>query len=148
MKLIKNWGWGIFYLYSAFALTIIGIVIFISVHQADLVETNYYDNGTNYQKQINKISNSEKFQKEFSVERKNPMLILNYPKNLTNFVNGSVLFYCVSDSKKDFTIPISIDSAKKQYVPINTFIKGLWQAKVSLSIADSSYYLEQNFKID
>ena len=49
-----NWGWRITIVYSLFALTMIGAVIYSTTLDVNLVEEDYYEKEVNYQQVINK----------------------------------------------------------------------------------------------
>ncbi|MCX6153970.1 MAG: FixH family protein [Candidatus Kapabacteria bacterium] len=145
MNILKNWGWRIAILYIAFALVTIGMVIYATTRKIDVVEKNYYDKELKYQDQIDIINKSKFLQAEFSISKNQHDLILNFPKNLNKSSKGKILFYCVSDDRRDFRSELILDSSFKQFFDLKSFAKGMWKVKIDLSDSASRYYLETDF---
>ena len=55
MKKRLNWGWGIAIFYGVFLVLAIGSAIFTTTLDYHLVSDDYYQDGIDYQQQINKV---------------------------------------------------------------------------------------------
>jgi hypothetical protein len=62
-------------------------------------------------------------------------------------VTGDLYFYRASDKQKDLTAALSLDSARRQFIPRNEFSTGSYELKITWQSGDQSYYNEQNLYI-
>lgn len=137
-----NWGKGIIIVCSLFVLGI-GVMVYTSVTKnIDLVTKNYYDEELKYQQRINKLNNSDKLNEKVTFDVTENAIIISYPKSAVN-VNGEVTFYRPSDEKKDFKLPVELNSESKQVILTDKLQKGFWKVQVNWNSGDVGYYNEE-----
>jgi nitrogen fixation protein FixH len=141
MKL--NWGHGIAIFFTLFVGSLVFQVIKSTQYDNSLVSDQYYKDDINYQKHYNKLVNSQELKQDLIIEKTEAgdYVELIFPKELPQ-VSGNIHFFCPSDSKGDFKLPISISNGK-QVVPVEGLKKGLWRVKVNFEAGGKAYYKEE-----
>lgn len=136
-----NWGTRITILYVGFVAMIGTMVFFTMREHVDLVSADYYQKELKYQDQIDRMSASKSLavQPEVRVSRENVTIV--FP-SLEGDVNGNLNFYRPADASRDFSLPISIDSARTQVVPADRFVSGLYTVQISWTANGKNYYNE------
>jgi hypothetical protein len=144
-----NWGTGILITIIVFMIITIGTVVFLMNQDVDLVASDYYNKGIQHQEQINRVNRTNSMDESVQINSENGFLRLVFPKSFAqkNF-NGTIQFYRPSDSKKDFSIPISIDTSALQLVSTQSLDKGYWTVKLNWTQDSIEYYKESSFVIN
>lgn len=139
-----NWGTGIAIFFSLFVLTLVFQVIKSTQYDNSLVSDQYYADDINYQKHYNKLVNSQQLKEELKIAKtdKGDYVELVFPEELSQ-VEGNIHFFCPSDSKGDFKLPISVSEKGKQVVPVEGLKKGLWRVKIDFEAGGKAYYKEE-----
>lgn len=127
----------------------ISTVVFLMNQDVDLVATDYYNKGIQHQEQINRLNRTNSMDEAVQINPENGFVKLVFPKSFTqkNF-NGTIQFYRPSNSKKDFSLSISIDSTAQQIVPTQNLEKGYWTVKLNWTQDSVEYYKEHSFVIN
>jgi hypothetical protein len=115
----------------------------------DLVASDYYNKGIQHQDQIDRVNRTNSMDEAVQINPENGFIRLVFPKSLTqkNF-SGTIQFYRPSNSKKDFSLPISIDNTAQQIVPTQNLDKGYWTVKLNWIQDSVEYYKESSFVIN
>jgi len=144
-----NWGTGILITIIIFMIITIGTVVFLMNQDVDLVASDYYNKGIQYQEQIDRVNRTNAMDENVLINPENGFVRFIFPKSLAqkNF-NGTIQFYRPSDSKKDFLLPISIDTSAQQIVSTQTLDKGYWTVKLNWTQDSVEYYKESSFVIN
>jgi hypothetical protein len=144
-----NWGTGILITIIVFMIITIGTVIFLMNQDVDLVASDYYDKGIQHQEQIDRLNRTNSMDEAVQINPENGFVRLVFPKSFTqkNFI-GTIQFYRPSNSKKDFSLPISIDTSAQQIVSTQNLEKGYWTVKLSWTQDSIEYYKESSFVIN
>lgn len=128
-----NWGTGIVLAFIIFISFIMFFVIKASTdkkYNHDLVTDDYYKLELEFQKDIDKETNSKNLKENISWEKTNQGLILKFPESLEQEnINGKVFLYRPSDKQLDFEIPISL-SNHNLLIPDSRLLDGRWNIKV------------------
>jgi hypothetical protein len=144
-----NWGTGILITIIIFMIITIGTVVFLMNQDVDLVASDYYDKGIHHQKQIDRMNRTNKIGDEVSINPENGFVRLTLPKSfLQKSLAGIIQFYRPSDSKKDFSIPLSVDSSGQQIISTQSIARGYWKVKVDWTQDSVEYYKESSFVIN
>jgi hypothetical protein len=144
-----NWGTGILITIILFMVITIGTVIFLMKQDVDLVASDYYDKGIQHQDQIDRVTRTNSMDEAVQINPENGFVRLVFPKSFTQKIfNGTIQFYRPSNSKKDFSLPISIDTSAQQTVSTQTLDKGYWTVKLSWTQDSIEYYKENSFIIN
>jgi hypothetical protein len=143
-----NWGKGIVTLYIVFVSLVIVMVIVAMTKRVDLVADNYYDKEIKYQQQIDREKSTQELDGSLKIDYFGNFILLKFSGNSDyKKIKGEILFYKPSDSRRDFTLPLALDSSGEQKVITNKFEKGLWKVKVNWTLDEKEYYTESVINI-
>lgn len=144
-----NWGTGILITIIIFMIITIGTVVFLMNQDVDLVASDYYNKGIQYQEQIDRSNRTNSMDEAVQIIPENGFIRLSFPKFYAQkSFNGTIQFYRPSDSKKDFSLPISIDTSAQQIVSTQSLDKGYWTVKLNWTQDSIEYYKESSFVIN
>jgi nitrogen fixation protein FixH len=88
-------------------------------------------------------------EEEVLINLENGFIRLVFPKEFEQkSLNGTVQFYRPSDSKKDFTLSLSIDTSAQQIISTQNLEKGYWKVKLNWMQDSVEYYKESSFVIN
>jgi len=144
-----NWGTGIFVFLMLF-LGIFAYFIWFSFQQPlNLVDTNYYPKGLEYERQISKFKNSAKLEKDISISQDSINVFIEFPTLDAKKINGNILFYYPPDSRKDYKLQIELDTANRSIVSKNKLIRGQkYNVLVDWKADSLEYYFEEKLQIE
>ncbi len=137
-----NWGTGIALFYTIFAAVLIFAVIKSTSYDNSLVSDQYYADDLKYQEHYVKLVNSKALTEDLKIVRGKTDVTLTFPEEV-GAVQGEIVFFCPSDSKQDFTLPVRPDAERRQSVPIEGLKPGLWKVKVDWQADGKTYYKEE-----
>jgi hypothetical protein len=149
MKIKFNWGTGIFIFIALFLLAN-AVVIYFSLQQKyDLVTEEYYPQGLEYQKQIDRFANANNLSGRLVVTEEGSDMVIQYPVELKGRdVVGQIVFFRPSDEKADFKDSIRFDTAMIQRIPIQKMMKGKYIAKFFWTMDNKEYASEKTVRIN
>ena len=141
MKPLLSWGWGIAIFYGIFLVLAIGSAIYTSTLDYFLVSEDYYQEGIEYQDQIDKVKRTNELGKSvnWSYNQNSQVIQFLYPTELSA---GKVVFYRPSNSNLDKYLKIDSNGNSRQYVNVQNWQKGLWKIKVDWEMNNELYYNE------
>ena len=145
MKTRFNWGTGIF-IFIALFLLVNAFVIYKSFQQRnDLVVEEYYPQGLEYQKQIDRFAKANALSERITITQDSLGLMITYPIDLKEKeVKGEVVFFRPSDENADFHDSIRFDTAMIQRIPVEKFIRGKYVAKFFWKMDGKEYANESS----
>lgn len=143
-----NWGTGIALFYSVFVIVLVFAVIRSTGYDNSLVSDHYYADDINYQQHYDKVRNSQLLEKDLRIYNfpQKEVVALQFPENL-GAVGGEIYFFCPSDSRQDFRIPVKLSENFQQEVATTDLKPGLWRVKVSWEAGDREFYKEEVIQI-
>ncbi len=149
MKIKFNWGTGIVIFISLFLLAN-AIVIYLSLQQKnDLVAEEYYPQGLEYQKQIDRFANANSLKGKIVINEDRDGIVISYPADLKGkVIKGQVVFFRPSDENADFNDSIRFDTAMIQHIPVDKFINGKYVAKFFWTMDGMEYANESDFRVN
>lgn len=149
MKIKFNWGTGIFIFIALFLLAN-AVVIYSSFQQKnDLVAEEYYPQGLEYQKQIDRFAKANALSSQIIISENQQELLITYPKDMKGKdVKGEVVFFRPSDQNADFYDSIRFDTSMLQRIPVEKFIKGKYIAKFFWKMDGKEYANENTFRVN
>jgi hypothetical protein len=149
MKIKFDWGTGITIFIALFLLAN-AFVIYKSFQQKnDLVTEEYYPQGLEYQKQIDRFAKANALSGPISITEDKQGLVITYPGELKGKdISGEVVFFRPSDENADFHDSIRFDSLMIQRVPLEKFIKGKYVAKFFWKMDGKEYANENTFRVN
>lgn len=142
MKL--NWGTGLVVSFLVFAAAIL-IMVYISMHrEVDLVSDDYYQQELKHQEQIDNSKRSNALAVQPTINVTGTVIALKLPNTFSPAnTSGTLTFYRPADRKRDFVLPLKLDSSGVQTVQASALQKGLWRIKISWRQQNQSYYHEE-----
>lgn len=144
-----NWGTGILIAIIVFMAITVVTVIFLMNQKVDLVTDNYYSKEIKYQQQIDRMNRTNEMDESVKINSENDFIRIVFPKSSNEKnIKGTIQFYRPSDSNKDFTLPLVIDSSDQQLVPSKILQKGYWKVKIDWTQDSLEYYKESSFVIN
>jgi hypothetical protein len=149
MKIKFDWGTGIFIFIALFLLTN-AFVIYKSFQQKnDLVAEEYYPQGLEYQKQIDRFSKANALSGPIIISQNAQSLTITYPKDFKGKdIKGEVVFFRPSDETADFHDSIRFDTALIQQIPVQKMIAGKYIAKFFWKMDGKEYASENTFRVE
>jgi nitrogen fixation protein FixH len=142
MKL--NWGTGLLVSFLVFAAAIL-IMVSISMHrEVDLVSDDYYQQELKHQDQIESAKRTNALTVQPAINVTGTVIELKLPGAFPPLsTSGTLTFYRPADRKRDFVLPLKLDSSGAQTIQGSALQKGLWRIKVSWRHQNQSYYHEE-----
>jgi len=138
-----NWGVGIGIFYSLFVVVMVGMVVWSSGRDLNMVQENYYDHDLAY----------ESFRKSRENANKSDVVFVDHKKGgedlIIRFVDkpgpviGTIKLYRPSNNHLDKQYPIKLDGANTMHVPVQALEKGYWKVLISWESEGMSYYKEE-----
>ena len=141
----SKWGIGIFALFGGFVLFILICVAFASMQSFDLVESDYYQKGIDYQQQIDRLNRTAASGETPTIGydgTANAIVVAFQSTLILKKALGTVTLFRPSNAQWDRTIPLSLSSDGRQVILADSLAKGRWRVKVDWSVGDTSYYAE------
>ena len=146
-----NWGWGIFFVCTAFILFISALVYRASKEKIEFVTDNYYDKELKFQEQINHMQNASELPENIRVMADQPRgaISISYPASIDwKSVSGQITFFKPDNSGLDFVVRASSDENHAQQVPMKDMKKGWWEVKINWAAGNTPYYFEQKLYVN
>jgi len=150
MKKTLNWPLSIGIFYGSFVLALLCFLIFSLLNKEDLESSDYYAKELAYQKQIDRLKNSEKYGYTVSwkIDPKNKYIVIQFPNSLDfSEINGRITLFRPSNSKLDRIIPIRVDQDGKQIIKTNDFNAGNWRLKILWQNSDGEFFQDGKITI-
>ncbi len=143
MKLKINWGTGILIVIILGLMWYISLVIYSTSQKFHLVEDEYYSQGINHEKHIEKVRNAQALNENFSLEVMKDSLILKIPDwDSGDVVQGTIWFYRPNDADDDFSLALAIDNSGRQAIYTKNHRKGKYTIKLDWQVGNTKYYDE------
>jgi hypothetical protein len=149
MKIKFDWGTGITIFIALFLLANAFIIYKSFQQKNDLVAEEYYPQGLEYQKQIDRFAKANSLSGKISISEDQDGLVIVYPIDLKGKdIKGEVVFFRPSDEDADFHDSISFDTSMIQRIPVRKFIKGKYVAKFFWKMDGKEYANESTFRVN
>lgn len=142
----KSWSIGLFIFYVVFMIVLIGVVIYSTQNNVELVTNNYYEKTLVYEDQIQAINNTKSLAQKpvVAVDKVQQQIFLVMPKIYIPETNqGKILFFRPSDSHLDFSVPLNCNMQNQQTFPLQKMASGKWKVQLTWTDGIKKYYYEQ-----
>jgi len=144
-----NWGTGIFIFIALFLLANAVVIYFSFQQKNDLVAEEYYPQGLEYQKQIDRFVKTNALTDKIVINEDKDGLVILYPADLKGKdLKGKVVFFRPSDENADFQDSIRFDTTMTQRIAVDKFIRGKYVAKFFWEMDGKEYAHESVFRIN
>lgn len=139
----SRWGWGIAAVYTAFALSTLGLVAFTARQKVELVAPDYYAREVSYERQLQREREAQAVGREVAcaVTEDGSFIRLSLPATRGG-VRGRLTLYRPSDSSLDREIKLGVDADGAQLISTDGLAKGRWRAKVQWEAEGRELYKE------
>lgn len=136
-----SWGTRIAILYGAFVAMIVFMVFRTMKENVDLVSPDYYQQELKFQEQIDMQNQSAMLEQQPTIEVTGKNVAIRFPEAIAAENNsGTIRFYRPSDSSKDFTTPLQLDSSGVQTIASEKFIQGFYEVQLTWNSGGKNYY--------
>lgn len=146
-----SWGWRIFVLYTLFVAMTLGMVLYMSRFEVNLVAKDYYRQEIGYQAQIDKMKNVSALSEapDVALDPDSRTLIVKFPPEHGGAeLKGSITLFRPSDSRMDRHLPVQIGADGKQIISVDGLAKGLWRVKVDWQADGLEFYFEDKVMVE
>ena len=147
MSFRVSWGTGIALTYAMFALATSGFVAFAMGHRVDLVSPDYYERSLELERRLNAKRNAMEIRDLVTLEQRPSTLAITFGMGEARSATGRILFYRSSDAQADREIPLALDAAGRQVVPLNGMKSGNWSLQIEWRLRDRDYYVERQLTL-
>ncbi len=128
-------------LFMSFIITL--AVLMIRSDSDDLVDTNYYEKGIEYNKDYDRKNQLIKDKAEPEIIVKDNLTIIFKSPAI-----GSIRFLHPSDKTKDSTMNINSGTGTQVDFPLESFRKGHWKVSIEWKSNGKSYLYDKNIVIN
>lgn len=120
-----NWGHKLVFFTVLFMVFVVSMVYFMISQKVELVETDYYEKGMNYQKEIDKHMATEGM--DHHIEYLASKQSISFTTAIGGNISGKIKFYRPSDSSMDFEDDFTLNNEGHFTYPANKLAKGAWK---------------------
>lgn len=142
-----SWGYKILVAYLLFFIMIISFLYIASKQTNELLETNYYEKGIQFQKILNGVENLNQLEAKIELKISNTNLEINFPESgIKDQPLIHLEFIKMSDQSKDFNIDIKADDKGRIILPATKFSKGFYRLQMKWESQGKPYVYRDQFK--
>jgi hypothetical protein len=150
VKKSRAWETGPFVLFGAFVCFILGMVLYVSLHESELEEDHPYEMGLAYQSRIDQIRRTAENDSSVVVEHQagSGLIIVSFPNvSSRRDVVGEVRLVRPSNAALDRRWPVHPDVSGAQEIPVADLVSGLWRIEVDWKVDSVSYYYQKRLML-
>ena len=147
MSFRVSWGTGIALTYAAFALATSGFVAFAMGRRVDLVSSDYYERSLQLDRRLDATRNAAAIGDALMVEQHPSTLAISLRMVDAGSATGRILFYRSSDAHADREMPLALDAAGRQEVPLAGMKSGNWSLQIEWRLQGRDYYVERQLTL-
>jgi hypothetical protein len=119
-----NWGHKLTIVFIAFAAFIFFLVYKTTQSHFDLVSKDYYKDELAYQQVIDGTNLANKLSGGILVQQQKEQISIQFPQEMKQKkAEGTLFFYCSSDSRKDKKIAVNLSEEAIQFIPAKDITK-------------------------
>ncbi|WJJ97841.1 FixH family protein [Algibacter luteus] len=142
-----SWGTGIVLAFIGFISFIMYFIVTMNIddkYNHDLVSDDYYGDELIYQKDIDKLQNSETLESNIGYEKTADGLLIKFPETLDyNEIKGTLFLYRPSNKQLDFDTAISLSNSNL-LIPDKRLVDGRWNIKIDWQYKGKSYLYKES----
>lgn len=142
-----NWGTGLTIGIIFFMSLTLGMVIYVSNIDFQLVTKDYYPKAEKYQEHIDEVKHAEALDSPVTINVLGPKneIQIQFPSSINqDSLSGSIHLYRPSNSDQDRTVKIALNNSGIQRIDATKLSKGKWEVKLSWTAGDKRYFKQQN----
>ena len=136
-----------------FSIAILGcgtFIAFCSRHPADLISPNYYEEEVRYQGQIERLRHTQQRATLASVTYKPAGKLITIslpPEHSRTKPSGQIQLYRPSAVNLDRQLKLELNPAGIQSIDAASLLPGLWKVRVSWTVENRDYFIDQKVVI-
>lgn len=146
----RTWETGAFALFGVFVCFVLGMVLYVSLHEFELEEDHPYEKGLAYQSRIDQIKHSAENDSTVVVEHRagSGLIVVRFPNvNPRRDVVGEVRLLRPSNAALDRRWPIQPNTSGAQEIPVAGLASGLWRIEVDWRVDSVGYYYQERLML-
>jgi hypothetical protein len=144
-----NWGHKLTIVFIAFAAFIFFMIYKTTQSHFDLVSKDYYKDELAYQQVIDGTNQANKLSSSILVQQEKDQISILFPREMKQKkAEGTIFFYCPSNSGKDKTFAIQLSEEAVQVIQAKDLLPGKYIVKITWQADNQHYYNEQPVSIN
>lgn len=139
------WGIGIFVFCGAFILFVLGMVLFVSIQDVQLVEESYYERGLEYETRIERSRRTADLDGSLVIEQRpvdSQIVLTVSAADSTSDLSGTIRLIRPSNARLDRKLSLTMDESQSFAVSTADMARGLWLIEVDWIMDSTEYYTE------
>ena len=147
---ISLWPISIICFFTVAIIGCVSFVVFCSLHPADLISANYYEDEVKYQGQIDRLRHTQERASAASVQydKQTRSITVSVPVEVTSTSPlGQIQLYRPSALNQERTIKLELTAQGLQTIDAAQLLPGLWKVRVSWTVADRQFFMDQKVVI-
>jgi nitrogen fixation protein FixH len=140
-----HWGFAVAAVYTLFAGSTLGFVVFALSHPVELVSADYYERSLAHDARLAARARAAALGGDLQVAVDAPgrALAIALPASHAATARGQVTLYRPSDAHADRVVTLAPDGEGRQRVPLSGLARGRWLLRVDWTAAGIAYSYEQ-----
>ncbi|MBP6715230.1 MAG: FixH family protein [Acidobacteria bacterium] len=140
-----HWGHSVAAVYTLFAASTIGFVVFAMEQRVDLVSTDYYEQSIALDARRSAEANARALGTGFSITETadGRAVTVQWPAAAVTGASGTLTLYRPSDATADRHTTMAPDAQGTQSVSLAGLAPGRWMLQVKWSVGDRAFYAER-----
>ena len=138
-----HWGIAVAAVYTLFAGSTLGFVVFALSRPVELVSADYYERSLAHDARQAALARAAALGDALRVEAGPDVLAIALPAAQAPTATGRVTFYRPSDIHADRTVSLALDAAGRQRIPVTGLARGRWLVRLEWTAAGVAYAHEQ-----
>lgn len=137
MKRQFHWGMGVLLVFLLFVVGVATMVFTAFTNRVDLVSDDYYHRGVQYEERLTVLRRSQALADSVVIATCSEGIEIRFSRGVARRLSGGqIALYRPSDRGMDRVLPVALDGAGYQRVPMFPRDAGMWKVRVSW-VADS-----------
>lgn len=144
------WPYGIIAAFAIFITGTVALIVLACSHRTDLVSNDYYEQEIKFQNHLDRLRRTKALDVPGSVayDAAKQRITISLPaEQLRQAVSGRVQLYRPSAAGLDRQLTLAPDSDGVQIVEARDLRPGLWKVRVSWTVGDNDYFMDQKIVI-
>ena len=138
-----HWGHGIILCLGLACLFFISLGIRMVSKPTDILTSDYYSKGIQYEQQIQLVRNTETHSVKPFLNWKDNRCEIQFRGNVQS---GTIQFYRPNDPTADWSLEIPAGNSPVVKIPTEKLYAGFWRAKINWSDGKTGFYHEESFR--
>jgi hypothetical protein len=145
-----NWGHSIAAVYTLFAASTVGFVVYAMDQRVDLVSPDYYEQSIALDARRAAEANARALGAEFSITERDDHsdVSVRWPAAAAAGASGALTLYRPADATADVRMPVAPDAHGIQTVSLAGLAPGRWMMQVAWTANGRAFYTEREVHVN